>query len=131
LPFKLMQIFATGQSQPTVVYDADNHIFFKYDRTKPFNDVFADSVKRKHFSILSLEIIDSSKRAYYDLGDFVEKLKYVEGVDINLSHLVMAWSISSNILPDTERFSLRYIDMNGDSFETVTLFDSKDSLTVD
>ena len=127
LEFRLTQLFATGQALPTLMYDAENCLFFEYKSGTPFSESCDPSLKRKTLPILSLEIIDSSKTAHYDLSDYIEKLKYIGDIDLSLSQIVMAWSTASSILPDPERFSLRYINMDGDSFET-DLFDRK-SLT--
>jgi len=127
LEFRLTQLFATGQAQPSIMYDSENCLFFEYKSGTPFSESCDPSLKRRTLPILSLEIIDSSKSAHYDLSEYIEKLKYIGDIDLSLSQVVMAWSTSSSILPDPERFSLRYINMDGDSFET-GLFDNK-SLT--
>ena len=111
-----------------IMYDIDKSLFFPYRLNQSIQNICSN--KRKSLSILSLEIIDSSKKAHYDLSEFVEKIKYIGDIDLNLSHILMAWSISSAVLPDTERFVLRYIDMSGDSFETCTLFENRASLTI-
>lgn len=123
LEFRLTQLFATGQAQATLMYDSENCLFFEYKSGTPFSESCDPILKRHSLPILSLEIIDSSKSAHYDLSDYIEKLKYIGDLDLTLSQVVMAWSTSSSVLPDPERFSLRYINMDGDSFET-GLFDS-------
>jgi hypothetical protein len=127
LEFRLTQLFATGQARAILMYDSENCLFFEYKNGTPFSESCDPSLKRHTLPILSLEIIDSSKTAHYDLSDYIEKLKYIGDLDLTLSQVLMAWSTASSILPDPERFSLRYINMDGDSFET-DLFDSK-SLT--
>lgn len=124
--FYTTNYWATGSAAPELMYCADKKVFFPWIPRNPaipsqgvnFDDVLV-AERFKSLPYLSMEIVDNEGRAIYDLTDFLETLRYValDGFAVpSLGHILAAWSLSSAIVPDPVRFTVRYIDVDGNIF---------------
>lgn len=125
-PFYTTHYWATGSAAPELMYCADKKVFFPWVPRNPaipsqgvdFDDVLLPE-RFKSLPYLSIEIVDSEGRTIYDLTDFLESLRYValDGFVVpSLGHILAAWSLSSAVVPDPARYTIRYIDMDGNLF---------------
>jgi hypothetical protein len=125
-PFYSVNHWATGSAAPELMYCPDKKLFFPWIPRNPeapgegmdFSDVFVQD-RYRPLNILSVEVIDAEGRVAYDLTDFIESVRYValDGFTVpSLTHILSAWTLSSGIVPDSTRFTLRYIDSDGNMF---------------
>ena len=124
--FYTTHYWASGSAAPELMYCADKKVFFPWIPRNPavpsqgidFDDVLLPE-RFKSLPYLSLEIVDAEGRAFYDLTDFLESLRYValDGFPVpSLGHILAAWTLSSAVVPDPVRYTIRYIDMDGNLF---------------
>lgn len=103
---------APGSAQPLWVYSPETNTFYEW----PVHE--ADATEFKQPPILSLEIIDGE--VLHDLSEFVGNMQvHVRGDDEfypSLSHIVNAWSLTSNIVLDP-RLKGRMIDTDANITE--------------
>lgn len=125
-PYYSVNHWATGSAAPDLMYCADKKLFFPWIPRNPdvpaegmdFSDVFVEE-RYRPLAVLSLEVVDAEGRVAYDLTDFIETVRYValDGFKAPaLEHVLAAWTLSSGIVPDATRFTLRYIDSDGNLF---------------
>jgi len=113
--------WATGSARPEWVYHTGNSTWYPW--TGHLHNTLSPPTFHAHpLPILSLEIVDG-ERAHYDLTDFLEPMRVGQLGDVLLStpsvaHLVSAWSVSSRVVVDRERFRARLIDSEGNTVET-------------
>jgi hypothetical protein len=90
-----VNLSAFGSAQPLWVYSPEQNRFFEW----PMHP--ADTVEFKQLPILSLEVLDGEDTVY-DLSEFVGGVQVHVRGDCkfypSLSHIVNAWSLSSNII---------------------------------
>jgi hypothetical protein len=114
--------WATGSARPEWVYHTGNSTWYPW--TGHIHDTLNPPTFHTHpLPILSLEIVDG-ERAHYDLTDFLEPMRVGQLGDVllqtpSVAHLVSAWSVSSRVVVDRERFRARLIDGDGNTVETV------------
>jgi len=88
-------------------YDMDARLFIPWGSTasdKPHNPL----------PVLSLAIIDKDTlETLYDLTDYIEKMRYVNGIVPAIGHIISAWQLYSNIVVDAERCRVNYLDNEG------------------
>ena len=113
--------WASGSAEPTILYNYDTNVFFPYT---VYHSMFDTNLMAtaKHIPILSLDIIDSNDKVQYDLTDFIETMRYIQYDDSGLptlAQIVAAWSLSSHIVLDYSRFSIRYINQYGDTIKAL------------
>ena len=125
-PFYTTHYWASGSAAPELMYCADKKVFFPWIPRNPaipsqgvdFDDVLVPE-RFKSLPYLSMEIVDAEGRAFYDLTDFLETLRYValDGFPVpSLGHILAAWTLSSAVVPDPARYTIRYIDADGNLF---------------
>lgn len=121
--FYAVNYWASGSAAPELMYSADKKLFFPWIPRNPitlsegmdFDSVFVEE-RYKALPFLSIEIVDAEGRAAYDLTDFLESMRYValDGFPApTLAHILSAWTLSSAIVPDPARYTVRYIDVDG------------------
>jgi hypothetical protein len=114
--------WATGSARPEWVFHSGNSTWYPW--TGHIHDTLNSPTFHTHpLPILSLEIVDG-ERAHYDLTDFLEPMRIGQLGDVllqtpSVAHLVSAWSISSRVVVDRERFRARIIDSEGNTVETI------------
>ena len=118
--------WASASAAPTMLYNYDTNVFFPYT---VYNSMFDNHLMSiaKAMPILSLDIIDAEDKVRYDLTDFIETMRYIQYDNSELptlAQIVAVWSLSSHIVLDSNRFSIRYINQYGD-----TLFAALDDMT--
>jgi hypothetical protein len=121
--FYAVNYWASGSAAPELMYSVDKKLFFPWIPRNPitlsegmdFDAVFVEE-RYKALPFLSIEIVDAEGRAAYDLTDFLESMRYValDGFPApTLAHVISAWTLSSAIVPDPARYTVRYIDVDG------------------
>ncbi len=117
--YHLMNPLASGSAHPVLMYNADTQLFFPWVDGYSFKELQSDPTSC--LPILSLEIVDRKNgKAYYDLTDFVEKVRFVHvanSTDPTVWHVISAWSLSSGIVPCHDSYTVRWIDGNGKTIE--------------
>ncbi len=106
--------------KPIIVYNADEYVFFPYIPLKSFAEIVIYN-KANPVSILSMEIIDGNERCVKDLTDFVEKLRYIHILNMEVptvSNIVAAWCVTNSLALNRKDYSVRYIRSNGDEVIT-------------
>ncbi len=126
MPFPVFSLILDRNlmATPTLVYNADDSIFFPYILIKSFSEFPLDN-KINKIPILSMEIIDGQERCVKDLTDFVENLRYIDVPNMEkptISNIVSVWCIINSTPLNRERFSVRYITINGNEMN-VSLLD--------
>ena len=121
--------WASASAAPTMLYNYDTNVFFPYT---VYNSMFDNHLMSiaKPIPILSLDIIDSAEKVRYDLTDFIETMRYIQYDNSQLptlAQIVAAWSLSSHIVLDSSRFSIRYINQYGDALNA--LLDDANDIT--
>ena len=112
--------WASGSATASMLYNYDTNVFFPYT---VYNSMFDNNLMAmaKPIPILSLDIIDAEEKVRYDLTDFIETMRYIQYDDSGLptlAQIVGAWTLSSHIVLDSTRFSIRYINQYGDTLIT-------------
>ena len=103
-------------AKPTLIYNADEHVFFPYVPLKSYAEILIYN-KATHLPILSMEILDRNEMPTKDLTDFVEKLRYIyiQGMETpTISNIISAWCIAHSTPLNRSNLSVRYIMSNGD-----------------
>ena len=112
-------------AKPTVIFNADESVFFPYVPHKSFAEICIYN-RKNAFPILSMEVIDMEDRCVRDLTDFVEGLRYIYIPDMetpSVSNIISAWCIVHSIPLNRENLLVRYITANGDEM-TVSPIDT-------
>ena len=103
-------------AKATLVYNADEHIFFPYIPSKSYAEIVIYN-SANPLSLLSMEILDENDMPIADLTDFIETLRYiyVQGMEVpTVSNVVAAWCVTNSIPLNRSRYSVRYITSVGD-----------------
>ncbi len=130
------QFWASGSATPELMYCASTKTFFPWiprHGTHPKFDILGIKELYRPLSLLSLEIVDSNDKVFYDLTDFLETLRHVEVTGFSgpsLFHILSAWTLSSGIVPNLITHSVRFIDSDGES-KTIRLFHMEDSFSLE
>ena len=106
--------------KPTIIYNADEYVFFPYIPLKSFAEIVIYN-KANPVSILSMEIIDDNERCVKDLTDFIEKLRYIHIPNMEvptISNIIAAWCVTNSLPLNRKDYSVRYIRSNGDEIIT-------------
>lgn len=119
------RIDRTLGAKPTVIFNADESVFFPYVPHKSFAEICIYN-RKNAFPILSMEVIDTEDRCVRDLTDFVEGLRYIYIPDMetpSISNIISAWCVVHSIPLNREKLLVRYITANGDEM-TVSPIDT-------
>jgi hypothetical protein len=97
-------------AKPVISYDVDNYLFYPY---------LCDLMGKKYnkLPILSLEILDSGGEVAYDLTNYIEKIRFVsndDGIIPTISEIVICWVMTSGIVIDFKKYTIRFINDDGD-----------------
>jgi hypothetical protein len=97
-------------AKPIITYDVDKNLFYPY---------MCNVAEKKYnkLPILSLEILDSGGEVAYDLTNYIEKIRYIsndDGVIPTISEIVVCWTMTSGIVVDFKKYTIRFINDDGD-----------------
>ncbi len=116
---------ATGSAQTYLVYNAETKRFFEWDSSTGETLTEGEYLTpNMPIPVLSLEILDRDDKVHYDLTDYIESMSLTESITtkvrypLSIQHIVAVWSQSSRIIPDKDRFYLRYVNSSGETLVT-------------
>ncbi len=122
-PLRKVNTWASGSAAAEFLYCEDTKTFIPWlPGSKSTDETIykyggLDEMKLKCLPILSMELVDESGDVVYDVTDFLESVRFCEAPGLptpNLFHIMAAWSISSHIVPNYDKYILRYINADGD-----------------
>jgi len=118
IAYQMTQTYPTGSAKALMLYNSELYTFMPCDNDRSIQSIMQETKAKLPY--LSLEIVNMDDRVHYDLTEFIESIRFidVEGFSTpSLFSVVMAWSLSSRILPDLKAFTLRSIDISGETNE--------------